>query len=81
LDLTERLLKLETPAATPRTCPVRILLDSMTPSAREVFERVLANGNISGRSIHDELRASEVRIGRESIMNHRNNKCACQEKV
>lgn len=60
-----------------KECPVVKLLKSVTPEVKTMVERLMANEEISTRKIHLALSRSGASIGRDSLADHRNNRCVC----
>lgn len=74
--LKERLALLEVPPPQ-RPCPVQALLNQLDSETADLLERLLTKSHKSVRSIHSELASSGIRIGRDSLANHRNGWCRC----
>ena len=76
VTLKERLAQLETPPSH-RPCPVKALMNQLDAETSELLDRLLSRSRKSIRSIHSELTSSGIRIGRDSLGNHRNGWCRC----
>jgi hypothetical protein len=76
VTLKERLALLEVPPPL-RPCPVKIILDQLDTETSELLDRLLTKSRKSIRSIHSELHSSGIRVGRDSLANHRNGHCRC----
>jgi hypothetical protein len=74
--LKERLALLDSPPPQ-KPCPVKALLNQLDPETADLLERLLTQSHKSIRSIHSELASSGIRIGRDSLANHRNGWCRC----
>jgi len=63
--------------AEPRLCPVAKLLQSLPEEENILLKRVLES-SASTRQIHSELAASGIKMGRDTVANHRQGWCRCQ---
>lgn len=60
-----------------KECPAAKMLKSVSPEVKTMIERLMANEEISTRKIHLALSRSGASIGRDSLADHRNNRCIC----
>jgi len=58
-------------------CSFAKLMDRLGPEAGALAISLLANKKVSTRAIHLALRKAGAHIGRDTITDHRNNKCIC----
>ena len=58
-------------------CKVAWALDQLSKDERKVFEEALAHPNAVTSRIVDHFRARNVNVGKDSVMKHRQEKCAC----
>lgn len=62
-----------------RRCTVRKFLDGLPDDIRLQLEALMANSNVSHRSLSEALTASGSKLARDSITNHRKSTCICEE--
>lgn len=58
-------------------CSFAKLMDRLGPEATTLTASLLVNKKVSTRAIHLALRKAGAHIGRDTITDHRNNKCIC----
>lgn len=75
VGLLDRLGELEETEG--RLCPVSRLIAGFDELTRERFVQVLSNRTISNSKIRSVLMEEGIRMGRDTISDHRNNRCAC----
>ena len=61
----------------PRLCPLAKLIHTLPEEESILLKRVLGS-SASTRQIHSELAASGIRMGRDTVANHRQGWCRCQ---
>lgn len=57
-------------------CSLAKMLETLRPDVKDVVSRLLASTK-STREIHGVLRRSGLRISRDTIDNHRHQRCTC----
>ena len=58
-------------------CPAQKLLDALPEQTAELLSQLLADPKMATQRLHGELRAEGYKISRDSIVNHRQNRCRC----
>lgn len=77
-DLKSRLSKLLTPDTGVQLCPVGRILTDLDEETNKVLVTLL-DSDISTRSIYIELKAAGYKIGRDSVILHRDKRCRCYD--
>ena len=77
-ELSERLQKISNGEVA--LCPMGRLINELDADTALALQTVL-NGRAATRTIHNELVVAGIKIGRDSVSNHRNGWCRCAKVI
>jgi len=76
MGLDERLNDLVT-SATIEKCPMQRLLDGLPEQTSTLLIQLMADSKMPTQRLHGAIRAEGYSISRDSLVNHRKERCRC----